>query len=82
MLDSLPECELSCPIRAQNVGFAKGIAHLDMLPLVVGVGAAAVTIILTPVIAPAGLSMLGFGAAGPVAGKSIPSPPLVDPLDT
>jgi len=34
-----------------------------------GVGAAAVTAILTPAIAPAVLNMLGFGAIGPVAGK-------------
>jgi hypothetical protein len=70
MLDSLPECALPCLINAQNVGFAKGFAHLDTLPLVVGVGAAAITIILTPIIAPAILSTLGFGAVGPIAGKS------------
>lgn len=72
MLDSLPGCELPCPIRAQTVGFAKGIVQLDTLPLAVGISAAAVTIILTPIIAPAVLSTLGFGAIGPVAGKSSP----------
>ena len=44
--------------------------------MVVGVSAAAVGIILTPIIAPAVLSMLGFGAAGPIAGKSGPKYPL------
>ena len=54
-----------------------------MLPIAVGVGAAAVGIVLTPILAPAGLSMLGFSATGTVAGKPIPSPPpLVDPPDT
>ena len=70
MLDSLPECELPCPIKVQHVVFAKDIVHLDTLPLVVGISAAAVTIILTPIVAPAVLSTLGFGAIGPVAGKS------------
>ena len=79
MLDSLPECKLPRPIMTQNVGFAEGIAHLDTLPLVVGVGAAAVTIILTPIVAPAVLSTLGFGAIGPVAGKSSPKYPLFNP---
>ena len=51
-----------------------------MLPLAVGVGAAAVGAVLTPILASAGLSMLGFSAAGTVAGKSIPSH--VDPPDT
>jgi hypothetical protein len=48
-------------------------AHLDMLPIAVGVGAAAVGAVLTPIIVPAGLSMLGFSAAGTVAGKPIPT---------
>ena len=61
------------------MGFAKGLAHLDTRPLVVGVGAATVTVILTPIIAPAVLSLLGFGAIGPVAGKSSPKCPLFDP---
>ena len=50
-----------------------------MLPLVVGVGAAAVAIVLTPITAPAILSTLGFGAVGPIAGKSSPMYPLFDP---
>jgi len=70
MPDSLPECELPCPINAQNVGIAKGLEHLDIVPLVVGVGAAAVTAILTPILAPVFLTTLGFSAVGPVAGKS------------
>jgi len=53
-----------------------------MLPIVVGLGAAVVGVALTPIIAPAGLSMLGFSAAGPIAGKPTPSPLLVDPPDT
>ena len=70
MLDSLPECELPCPSNAQNVGFANGLERLDMFLLVIGVGAAAVAAILTRILAPVFLSMLGFGAMGPVAGKS------------
>lgn len=46
-----------------------------MLPLVVGIGAAVVAVILTPVLAPVFLTTLGFSAVGPVAGKSgIPTP--------
>jgi hypothetical protein len=47
---------------------------LEILPIAVGVGGAAVGAILTPILAPAGLSLLGFSAAGPIAGKSTPSP--------
>lgn len=43
-----------------------------MLPLVVGVGAAAVGAVLTPIVVPVGLGMVGFGARGPMAGKSGP----------
>lgn len=50
-----------------------------MLPLAVGIGGAAIGAALTPILAPAGLSLLGFGAAGPVVGKSCPSP-FIDPL--
>jgi hypothetical protein len=45
-----------------------------MLPIAAGIGGAAVSVVLTPVLAPAGLSLLGFSAAGPIAGKSSPSP--------
>ncbi|KAH9980653.1 hypothetical protein BJV74DRAFT_887670 [Russula compacta] len=41
-----------------------------MLPLVVGVGAAAVGAVLTPIVVHAGLDMVGFGADGPVAGTT------------
>ena len=54
----------------------KSLIRLDVLPVVVGIGAAAVGIILTPIVAPAVLSVLGFGAAGPIAGKSSPKYPL------
>jgi len=70
MLDSLPECELPYPSNAQNVGFANGLECLDTLPLVVGIGAAAVTAILIPILSPVFLSTLGFSAVGPVAGTS------------
>ena len=72
---------MSCPVESTLKMWVllKALAHLDTLPLVVGVGAAAVTIILTPVIAPAVLSTLGFGTIGPVAGKSSPMYPLFDP---
>lgn len=70
MLDSMPECELPFPGNTQNVDFANGLERLDMLPLVVGIGAAVVAAILTPILAPVFLSTLGFSAVGPVAGKS------------
>lgn len=56
----------------------KALSRLDMLPLAVGIGGAAIGAALTPILAPAGLSLLGFGAAGPVVGKSCPSP-FIDP---
>jgi hypothetical protein len=70
MTDSLLGCELPCSISTlKKWKMLKSLVRLDVLPVVVGVGAAAVGIILTPIIAPAVLSMLGFGAAGPIAGK-------------
>ena len=41
-----------------------------MLPLIVGIGVAVVIAILLPVVGPAIIGVLGFGALGPIAGKS------------
>jgi hypothetical protein len=46
------------------------LPHLDFAPLVMGAAGATVGIILTPLVAPAALGVVGFGAAGPVAGES------------
>lgn len=35
-----------------------------------GIGAAAVSAVLAPIVVPAGLGLVGFGAAGPIAGGS------------
>jgi len=40
-----------------------------MLPLIVGIGVAVVVAILLPVVAPALLGIIGFGALGPIAGS-------------
>ncbi len=43
---------------------------LDFMPLVLGAAGATVGVVLTPIVAPAALGVVGFGAAGPVAGES------------
>jgi hypothetical protein len=69
MMDS--ECELARPINTvRNVFVLKALLHLDMFPLIVGIGVAVVVAILLCVAGPAILGVIGFGALGPVAGKS------------
>jgi len=48
--------------------------RLDMLPLIVGIGVAVVVAILLPIVFPALLGIIGFGALGPIAGKSTRHP--------
>jgi len=43
------------------------------MPLAMGLTAGVVGVVLTPVVVSAGLGVVGFSAAGPVAGK-FPSP--------
>jgi len=50
-----------------------------MLPLAVGVGAAAVTVILIPILALVFLRMFGFSVVGHIASKSSPKRSLFDP---
>jgi len=47
------------------------LVHLDFLPLVIGTAVTGATagIFLTPIVAPAVLGMVGFGAGGTVAGE-------------
>ena len=45
-----------------------------MLPLIVGIGVAIVVAILLPIVFPALLGIIGFGALGPIAGKSTRHP--------
>jgi len=52
----------------------KALWHLDTVPLIVGIGVAVVVAILLPIVAPALLGMIGFGALGPIAGKSTRCP--------
>lgn len=58
--------------------FAKSLVHLDMHPVVVGIGTAVVTFVLTPIIAPPILGIIGFGSIGPVAGEFSQKYPLSD----
>ena len=65
------ECELARPINTvRNVFGLKVLWHLDIFPLIVGISVAVVVVILLFVAGPAILGVLGFGALGPVAGKS------------
>jgi hypothetical protein len=64
---------LYCPLGEY---FVLSATHLDGIPLVVG---AIAGIALTPVLAPVALRLIGFSAAGPVAGEpfwSLPEPSL------
>ena len=46
--------------------------HLDNLRLVVGAAAGAcVGVLLTPIVAPIALGVVGFGAAGPILGEPL-----------
>ncbi len=43
---------------------------LVFVPLVWGAACATAGVVLTPIVAPAALGVVGFSAAGPVAGES------------
>ena len=53
---------------------AQCLSHLDLIPLAMFAASATVGVILTPVVAPAAVGVVGFGAAGPVAGVPHSSP--------
>ncbi len=42
---------------------------LGFIPLVLGAAGATAGVVLTPIVAPAALGVVGFSAAGPVAGE-------------
>ncbi len=42
---------------------------LVFIPLVLGAAGATAGVVLTPIVGPAVLGVVGFGAAGPVAGE-------------
>lgn len=60
---------LSVPYQRPSIIFhAQHLSHLDFIPLAIGAVSATVGVLLTPVVAPAAVGVVGFGAAGPVAG--------------